>query len=722
MLDLANRSSPGGQRALAPHGEAVRLVLCMIVRNEARVIARCLHRALPIADGFVIADTGSRDGTIAAIETLVADYGVPGRLLRQPFRNFGHNRTLVAREARQWVSDQGWPLERTYLLLLDADMVLHVCDGFDKNALDGGSYQVVQDDGQLRYFNTRLVCLAHEWQARGPTHEYWEAVGGGASNESLGSLWIEDLGDGGSKRGKFTRDILLLRQGLASEPQNPRYAFYLAQSYFDSGRLPEAASWYARRWKMGGWDEERWYARYRHGLCQLHRGNGRQGADLLLRAFDERPGRAEPLCVLAQYYREQGHHRAAMMLALRALSIPYPDHDLLFIEKQVYDWRLWQEIMICAYYAGDEHHELGLSACERLQAQRGHEPWFYNYVRSNEVFYLESAPRQCSGGFELEREQRCCDGIEFLTTNPSVTRHAGRVIVNLRLLNYHQDGGRQYEPYGLDAFVTYNAPFVWHPEAACGDGPKLVYGIPEDWPAQTSIRGLEDVRLLSHGGELWFTAACNQVPGSAGRCRVVLGRYNATLDAVEHLVPLQYEGATDYEKNWLPWSCDGQLRIIYSYDPLVVLAVDTETGECEVAQRLQTPFHARDLRGSAGPQPIPGRPGRWLALVHEVASRESGNVYLHRWIEVDSERGLLSRSRPFFFDEASIEYAAGFCSLDDERLLLTYGHQDREARWLTTCWSDVLASLRTGEPEASAQTLLQARDCQPHAVTAGSVS
>src|SRR5262245_27550240 len=112
--------------------DEVRLVLCMTVKNEARIIARCLESALPHVDGYVICDTGSHDATVSVIADTASRWSRPGRIVRHEWRNFGHNRTLSAREARAWVHEQGWPDARTYLLFLDADMVLHVDAAFDK--------------------------------------------------------------------------------------------------------------------------------------------------------------------------------------------------------------------------------------------------------------------------------------------------------------------------------------------------------------------------------------------------------------------------------------------------------------------------------------------------------------------------------------------------------------------------------------------------------------
>ena len=195
----------------------MRLLLCMNVKDEARVIERCLDSALSIADGWVICDTGSTDATVDLVHTAAARWGRPGRVVHHPWRNFGFNRTLSAQEARAQAEEWGWARERTYLLLLDADMIVEPAPEFDKQALDATYYQVVQDTGALSYVNTRLACLSHDWHAVGATHEYWQAPGDGRG-ERLDSLRIRDVGDGGSKGDKLMRDYRLLKQELARDP------------------------------------------------------------------------------------------------------------------------------------------------------------------------------------------------------------------------------------------------------------------------------------------------------------------------------------------------------------------------------------------------------------------------------------------------------------------------------------------------------------------------
>lgn len=85
----------------------------MIVRNESRVIERCLGSVRHLIDTWVISDTGSTDGTQDLIRTALA--GVPGELHDDPWVDFGHNRTRNIRHARG---------KADFLLTVDADHVL----------------------------------------------------------------------------------------------------------------------------------------------------------------------------------------------------------------------------------------------------------------------------------------------------------------------------------------------------------------------------------------------------------------------------------------------------------------------------------------------------------------------------------------------------------------------------------------------------------------------
>src|ERR1700722_1540445 len=56
------------------------ICLNMIVKNESKVIRRCLQSVLPFIDTWVIVDTGSNDGTQKIIKDFMLEHQIPGEL------------------------------------------------------------------------------------------------------------------------------------------------------------------------------------------------------------------------------------------------------------------------------------------------------------------------------------------------------------------------------------------------------------------------------------------------------------------------------------------------------------------------------------------------------------------------------------------------------------------------------------------------------------------
>ncbi|HVW98210.1 MAG TPA: glycosyltransferase [Mucilaginibacter sp.] len=314
------------------------ICLNMIVRNEAKVIARCLASVLPVIDYWVICDTGSADETPAVIAEALAS--VPGELHHHEWVNFGANRTRAIKIAEQ---------KADYVLLIDADMILNVHRAF-KSSLNASSY-LIRYTGSLDYWQTMLVNSAYRWEYVGPTHEYIHSPLGHHA-EKLDAVSLTHFADGGERSAKFTRDISLLEAALADDPNNTRYLFYLAQSYANLGNFEQAIRVYRKRIDAGGWDEERWYSMYQLAVM-LERSGAEAGivSDAFLRAYEYRPSRAEPLYHLAKMMRVSKRYTLGLLYIEKALKIPYPQ-DILFIEKPVYDYLVLFEYAICAHYAG----------------------------------------------------------------------------------------------------------------------------------------------------------------------------------------------------------------------------------------------------------------------------------------------------------------------------------------------------------------------------------
>ncbi|GGW64683.1 glycosyl transferase [Streptomyces galilaeus] len=328
------------------------ICLCMIVKNEAQVIERCLASVRPLIDTWVISDTGSTDGTQDLIRAALA--GIPGELHEDPWVDFGHNRTRNIRSARG---------RADYLLTLDADHVLRQDAPLPRLTAD--SYLLRYDTPGTQHRFKHLMRGDRAWRYEGVTHEY-PCTDGPDAQRNLDALVIEDRADGGCRADKFARDARLLRAELARDPDNPRTVFYLANTERDLGHAREAIDLYERRAAMGGWPEEVYCSLLEAGTLRAERAEDWPGAmDAFTRAWESRPQRLEAVYELASRLRLKGRHRTAYALLADVVGRPEPD-DLLFTRSWVYRWGLLFEFSIAAHWVGDLAG--ALRACDRLLA------------------------------------------------------------------------------------------------------------------------------------------------------------------------------------------------------------------------------------------------------------------------------------------------------------------------------------------------------------------
>lgn len=316
--------------------------LNMIVKNETKVIRRCLESARPIIDYWVIVDTGSDDGTQEMIREYMKD--IPGELHERPWINFGHNRN----EALQLAKGKG-----DYLLFIDADEIFVYEPNFKLPDLDKDFYHVMTDFNGMTYARVQLINNHLDWRWIGVLHETLDSKDA-RTNQVLYGINDRVYTDGARSQDpdKYKKDAKILEEGLRNEPDNSRYVFYLAQSYKDAGDYENSLKYYQKRIAMGGWDEELFWSKLQLGI--LEEALKRPPEKVLERftdAYYYRPNRMEPLYHMALFCRTHENYALGYLMASLAVKIPLPQ-DILFVQKWMYDYGALLELSICAYWIG----------------------------------------------------------------------------------------------------------------------------------------------------------------------------------------------------------------------------------------------------------------------------------------------------------------------------------------------------------------------------------
>lgn len=324
----------------------------MIVKNEGHVIERALAAIRPFCDHWAIVDTGSTDDTLAAIGR--ATKGWDGKLGHVTWTGFGDARTESLRLAAETGAD--------YAFVLDADEVFSPEPGFAWPSDGKDVYQLEMSLSGVHWLQARLFRIARGWIYTGVLHEGPYALEtkpcGCPDPVTSGiahGLRLTTPRDGARSQNpnKYRDDALVLEAELAKDPTNARYAFYAGQSWRDAKDWDKAIEWYERRIRMGDATNAAEVPIAMFEVARAMHRLGRPDKDVraaYLRAYSADPRRAEPLCHLAMFCREQHDFVLAWHFASLAAEKPVPEG--LFVDTKIYRWLAKDELAIALAHLG----------------------------------------------------------------------------------------------------------------------------------------------------------------------------------------------------------------------------------------------------------------------------------------------------------------------------------------------------------------------------------
>lgn len=593
-----------------------------MIKNEEKILKRCLEAVEKLVDCFCICDTGSTDSTVKIANEFLDTH--MGNLTVEPFQNFGHNRTVSFQNAQKYVRSLGWNLQETYGLFLDADMMF-VQGKLKGYPLTAVGYKIIQLNGNLEYYNLRIARMDFDWKCLGVTHEYWDGPA-----ESLGKdvCYIDDRNDGGCKHDKFERDIRLLEAGLEKDPQNVRYMFYLAQTFKCIGRFKEAIKMYKKRIAAGGWDEEIWNSHYSVGDCYKGLNDIPKFECWMLKAHMFRPHRSEPIFKLTEHFRIQGAQYKAYEYCLMGLRIPFPN-DILFIETWPYRGGFLYEKTILNYYVNPDR-KIGLRDSFNYLLKNSENA---GNVLSNMKFYVSKIPSTIK---KLDFQN------PFEGYRPSAISVMEYPFVNARFVNYTHSNGN----YTTDGATIQTKNAYVNLET----GESIPMADPE-FPLDSRVRGLEDVRVYGNH----FTAVSN-FQYVHDNVSIVHGDYDLETKSLKNCVAMKSPTNNRCEKNWLNV---GGSNFIYGWHPLRIGKMYED--KLIIFKEIATPLLFNLFRGSAPPI-------EWdndlLTMVHLV-EYSIPRKYYHCFVRMSKDYTNITITLPFYFKSHEIEYCVSMFRTDD---------------------------------------------------------
>ncbi|WP_391573615.1 glycosyltransferase [Cohnella sp.] len=336
----------------------VTISLCMIVRNEEEVLARCLDSVHDLVDEIVIVDTGSTDQTKE----------IAGRYTD---RIFDYEWTDHFADARNYSFSFA---TKDYVMWLDADDYFRDKDREKlkklKEELDQEvdsvvmEYHLAFDDcGNPLAMSrrNRIVKRSRQFRWHNPIHEYLFVEG---------NCYLTDIAVSHGRVHENTgRNLRILEQIAEREGEvTGRDVFYYANELSDAGRFAEAAEQY-RRFLAEPVDyfEDNLTACARLSACYHQLGLFDLKLTALLQSMVYELPRADFCCSIGQCFLERDDFAKAIYWFKLALTQDRPpDHHFGVLHLISWTWLPHLQLCICYGMTGElelayEHNEKALS-------------------------------------------------------------------------------------------------------------------------------------------------------------------------------------------------------------------------------------------------------------------------------------------------------------------------------------------------------------------------
>lgn len=332
----------------------VTISLCMIVKNEETVIARCLDSILGIADEIIIVDTGSTDKTkeiVSQYTDKIYDF--------EWIDNFSAARNFAFSKANMqycmWLdaddivleSDKQSLIEFKKTLSLDTDVVMMKYNSaFDETGKP-----------TFTYYRERILrnCPNALWKGR--VHE---------AIERWGKIIYSDIAISHKKNsvGDMARNLRIYRRQISEgEELTPRDQFYYARELFYHKYFQEAIDVFSKFLDdEKGWLENNIEACRFLSFSYYNLEKDREALEALLKSLRFDTPRAEICCDIGKHFFDRKFYQQAIFWYELALTRTRNDISGAFISADCYDFIPNIQLCVCYDKIGNilkaiEHNE-----------------------------------------------------------------------------------------------------------------------------------------------------------------------------------------------------------------------------------------------------------------------------------------------------------------------------------------------------------------------------
>ena len=332
----------------------ITISLCMIVKNEEDVIARCLESVKDVVDEIIIVDTGSTDQTKEIVKKFtdkIYDFKWVNHFAKA--RNFAFSK--ATKDYQMWLDADDIMTDREREKFLKLKKILD-----PHTDIVTFKYHTHFDEAgnpTLTSTRERLFKREKNFQWNDAIHEYILMSGQIVHADiAISHKKIHSSGD---------RNLKIYTSMIEEGKEfTPRETYYYARELMDHGRPAEAILQFSKFLEDGqGWFEDNIATCFNLSRCLKQVARRDKVLSTLFKSFEYDTPRAEICCEIAYYYKEaEDYHKAIFWFEL---ALKLEKNSKGFILNDYWDYTPAIELCVCYSKIGDlakSYHYHQLSA------------------------------------------------------------------------------------------------------------------------------------------------------------------------------------------------------------------------------------------------------------------------------------------------------------------------------------------------------------------------
>jgi glycosyltransferase involved in cell wall biosynthesis len=319
----------------------ITISLCLIVRNEEELIARCLGSVADIMDEIIVVDTGSTDRTkeiVSRYTNHIFDFKWINDFAAA--RNFSFQHATM--DYIFWLDADDYLLEKDRQALLKLKSTLHT--DYDSVMMDYVLSRDIHGNAQFFTRRNRLVKRSKGFQWVNPVHEVLIVKGNRLPTS------IEITHGPKSEDKDPARNLKILEEAIKKDQGNmsPRHHFYYSNELMDNGRLDEAIESYRSFLARDVENHEDHLAACGHlAHCYRTKGDRRRELQALYKSFEYDLPRADYCCRIALWYEDYEQYEKAIFWYETALTREMPADHFGLMNKICWTWAPHVQLTLC---------------------------------------------------------------------------------------------------------------------------------------------------------------------------------------------------------------------------------------------------------------------------------------------------------------------------------------------------------------------------------------